>query len=177
MKNWKKLLACLLAGMLVLSMLTACTVQQNGVMSASADSTKELCTKLNVKYSEDLSSNARAIANWMMTSSVSTRVDTAGDFHRINETNNDFLAALERKDYAEAFFQIGASDIGTADSITIGVNIKLMETEKPDDQVDFTVPVDGQIPDYMRTAAAGKTEVGAAYILWKGTRYIVTVFR
>ena len=181
MKNWKRLLTCLLACVLVLSMLTACTtnVQQNGAVRASADSTEELCKTLGKKYdaTESLSDKAYAIASWMAENLISSGEQSKDGIQLKSATNNEVQNALDRKDYAYAFYLLGATNIGIEDrNVTVGVKIDSV-TVSFNDQVWITAPVDGQIPDYMQTAAAGKTEMGAAYIQWNGTRYVVTVFR
>ncbi len=77
MKNWKKLLACLLVGL----MARPCSPP---AMPAWADrwkprartpkSAEALCTRFGVTYDKDLSDKAYTIANWVVSSSVSCKV-------------------------------------------------------------------------------------------------------
>ena len=76
MKNWKKLLACLLVGLMALTVFTACDASVGAPMSpkrsdAESESVKKLCTKLGVTYNAELSEKAYSIANWVAGTSVS----------------------------------------------------------------------------------------------------------
>ena len=74
MKNWKKLLACLLVGLMALTVFTACDASVGAPMSpkrSNAESAKALCDKfkmiynVEMTYNEDLSEKAYSIANWV----------------------------------------------------------------------------------------------------------------
>ena len=66
MKNWKKLLACLLVSLMALTVFTACDGSVGAPMgpkSSDAESAKALCDKFKVTYDEELSNKAYSIAN------------------------------------------------------------------------------------------------------------------
>lgn len=74
MKNWKKLLACLLVGLMALTVFTACDASVGAPMSpkrSDAESAKALCDKfkmiynVEMTYNEDLSEKAYTIASWV----------------------------------------------------------------------------------------------------------------
>ena len=62
MKNWKKLLACLLVGLMALAVFPACDASVGAPMgpehsNAESASVKALCDRFKVSYSEELSNN------------------------------------------------------------------------------------------------------------------------
>ena len=74
MKNWKKLLACLLVGLMALTVFTACDASVGAPMSpkrSNAKSAEALCTRFGVTYDKDLSEKAYYVADWVVSSSVS----------------------------------------------------------------------------------------------------------
>ena len=98
MKNWKKLLACLLVGLMALTVFTACDASVGAPMSpkrSDAESAKALCESFKgVTYDEELSEKAYYIAYWVAGTSVSCstnanktelyRVGSANDSAKIN---------------------------------------------------------------------------------------------
>ena len=74
MKNWKKLLACLLVGLMALTVFTACDASVGAPMSpkrSDAESAKALCDKFKMTYNEDLSEKAYYVAYWVAGTSPS----------------------------------------------------------------------------------------------------------
>ena len=68
MKNWKKLLACLLVGLMALTVFTACDASVGAPMGpkrSTAESAKALCDRFKVSYSEELSEKAYYVAYWV----------------------------------------------------------------------------------------------------------------
>ena len=76
MKNWKKLLACLLVGLMALTVFTACDASVGAPMgpehsNAESESVKALRDKfkmtynVEMTYNEDLSDKAYTIASWV----------------------------------------------------------------------------------------------------------------
>ena len=68
MKNWKKLLACLLVSLMALNVFTACDASVGAPMGAkrsTAESAKALCDRFKVSYSEELSEKAYYVAYWV----------------------------------------------------------------------------------------------------------------
>ena len=66
MKNWKKLLACLLVGLMALTVFTACDASVGAPMGpkpSDAASAKALCDRFKKTYSVELSEKAYSIAN------------------------------------------------------------------------------------------------------------------
>ena len=76
MKNWKKLLACLLVGLMALTIFTACDASVGAPMgskrpNAKSESVKALCKQFGKTYDRELSEKAYYIAYWFACTSQS----------------------------------------------------------------------------------------------------------
>ena len=188
MKNWKKLLACLLVSLMALTVFTACDASVGAPMGpkrSTAESAKALCEYFKncehfekMDYSEDLSDKAYTIASWVTDSSVSC--DTSKDkteLYRVNPVDNVVKTYLEQKNYAYAFDSMGIGKsfgVGMgANDFTPGFDIKPVQNST---DICFVLPKDGRVTDTMTTAAKGKTKLGVAYVVDKGVSYAVVLF-
>lgn len=180
MKNWKKLLACLLVGLMALTVFTACDASVGAPMSpkrsnAESESVKALRDRFKVSYSEELSEKAYSIANWVAGTSVSC--DTSKDkteFYRVVKANNEARASLKEEKYATAFENLSMGAFGP-DNFVPGFEIET-EWSLKDDTIRFTLPKDGSVTETMTKAAEGKTKLGVAYVVDKGVSYAVVLF-
>lgn len=180
MKNWKKLLACLLVGLMALTVFTACDASVGAPMSpkrsnAESKSVKALCDRFKKTYSVELSEKAYSIANWVAGTSVSC--DTSKDkteFYRVVKANNEARASLKEEKYATAFENLSMGAFGP-DNFVPGFEIET-EWSLKDDTIRFTLPKDGTYPEAMTTAAKGKTKLGVAYVVKDGVSYAVVLF-
>ena len=176
MKNWKKYLACLLAGVLVMAMLTAC-----GGLPATAKATypsPSECEDLAKTISSDLSydrtlwNEAYQIASWM-TNSISIR-EKDGEFQRIVAVNNNNWGYVSQDTLNRFLFEsdcTAASD----DSVTIALRLDdTMETVR--DNTSVCAPLLTDVAT-LRSYAKGKTKMGAAYIVVGDNTYVVAVFQ
>ena len=179
MKNWKKLLACLLVSLMALTVFTACDASVGAPMGpkpSDAASAKALCDRFKVSYSEELSDKAYTIASWVTDSSVSC--DTSKDkdkteLYRWAHVDNVVKTYLEKKSYATAFENMGMGILGT-DTFTPGFDWK-PDADDPSDII-FVLPKDGTYPEAMTKAAEGKTKLGVAYVVKDGVSYAVVLF-
>ena len=188
MKNWKKLLACLLVGLMALTVFTACDASVGAPMGAkrsTAESAKALCESFEgVTYDEELSNKAYSIASWVAGTSVSC--DTSKDkteLYRVNPVDNVVKTYLEQKYYAYAFDSMG---IGKSFGVGMGANDftpGFAIQPDPNSQnfnttsdITFVLPNDGRVTDTMTKAAKGKTKLGVAYVVEKGVSYAVVLF-
>ena len=188
MKNWKKLLACLLVGLMALTVFTACDASVGAPMGpkrSTAESAKALreyfknCEHFEkMDYSEDLSDKAYTIASWVTDSSVSC--DTSKDkteLYRVNPVDNVVKTYLEQKYYAYAFDSMGIGKsfgVGMgANDFTPGFDIKPVQNST---DICFVLPKDGRVTDTMTKAAEGKNKLGVAYVVDKGVSYAVVLF-
>lgn len=74
MKHWKNLLVCLLAGVLALGVLTACSGLGSVNTGTDAEKAAELARQLGVAYAPELDSTAKAVAEWFVQEPDSLRV-------------------------------------------------------------------------------------------------------
>lgn len=187
MKNWKKLLACLLVGLMALTVFTACDASVGEPMrakSSDAASAKALCDTFKMTYDKDLSDKAYSIAYWVTDSSVSC--DTSKDkteLYRVNPVDNVVKTYLEQKYYAYAFDSMG---IGKSFGVGMGANDFTPgfaihpDPNSPDfnttSKITFVLPNDSRVTDTMTKAAKGKTKLGVAYVVKDGVSYAVVLF-
>ncbi len=190
MKNWKKLLACLLVSLMALTAFTACDASVGAPMSpkrsdAESKSVKALRDKfkmtynVEMTYNEDLSEKAYYVAYWVAGTSPSCSVNKEKtELSRKNSVDNVAKTYLNQGYYASAFDSMGiGKGIGGgmgADDFTPGFDIKPDPNSTSD--IIFVLPKDGTYPEAMTTAAKGKTKLGVAYVVDKGVSYAVVLF-
>ena len=177
MKNWKKLLACLLVGLMALTVFTACDASVGAPMSpkrsdAESKSVKALRDRFKVSYSEELSDKAYTIASWVAGTEPSCQT-SKDKLYRWAHVDNVVKTYLEKKSYATAFENMGMGILGT-DTFTPGFDWK-PDADDPSDII-FVLPKDGTYPEAMTTAAKGKTKLGVAYVVKDGVSYAVVLF-
>lgn len=190
MKNWKKLLACLLVSLMALTVFTACDGSVGAPMgpkrsNAESESVKALCDKfkmtynVEMTYNEDLSEKAYYVAYWVAGTSPSCSVNKEKtELSRKNSVDNVAKTYLNQGYYASAFDSMGiGKGIGGgmgADDFTPGFDIKPDPNSTSD--IIFVLPKDGIYPEAMTTAAKGKTKLGVAYVVKDGVSYAVVLF-
>ena len=178
MKKWKKLLACLLAGLMALAVFTACDGSAGvpiGPKHSDANSAKALCEQLGMTYSEELSDKAYSIANWVSGTSVSCSTNAnKTELYREGNANDSAKTYLKQHYYASAFESMSMGIYG-ANDFTPGFYIDT-DLDSRKDYIRFTLPKDGIVTDTMKSAAAGKTKLGVAYVVKDGVRYAVVLF-
>ena len=178
MKKWKKLLACLLAGLMALAVFTACDGSAGvpiGPKHSDANSAKALCEQLGMTYSEELSDKAYSIANWVSATSVSCSTNAnKTELYREGNANDSAKTYLKQHYYASAFESMSMGILG-ANDFTPGFYIDT-DLDSRKDYIRFTLPKDGIVTDTMKSAAAGKTKLGLAYVVKDGVRYAVVLF-
>ena len=177
MKNWKKLLACLLASLMALAVFTACDGSAGvpiGPKHSDANSAKALCEQLGMTYSEELSDKAYSIANWVSGTSVSCSTNTnKTELYREGNANDSAKTYLKQHYYASAFESMSMGILG-ANDFTPGFYIDT-DLDSRKDYIRFTLPKDGIVTDTMKSAAASKTKLGVAYVVKDGVRYAVVL--
>ena len=181
MKNWKKLLACLLVSLMALTVFTACDAGVGAPMGpkssdAESESVKTLCTKFGVTYNAELSEKAYSIANWVSATSVSCSTNAnKTELYRVGNANNEARAFLKEENYAAAFESLSMGTFGLNDFVP-GFDIKTAEWSSKDDSITFVLPKDGRVTNTMTKAAEGKTKLGVAYVAKDGVSYAVVLF-
>lgn len=185
MKNWKKLLACLLVGLMALTVFTACDASVGAPMSpkrSDDESAKALCDKfkmtynVEMTYNEDLSEKAYSIANWVAGTSVSCSTNAnKTELYRVGSANDSAKINLLQHNYATAFENLSMGTFGLNDFVP-GFDIKTAEWSSKDDSITFVLPKDGTYPEAMTKAAEGKNKLGVAYVVKDGVSYAVVLF-
>ena len=180
MKNWKKLLACLLVGLMALTIFTACDASVGAPMgskrsNAESESVKALRTKFGVTYNAELSEKAYSIANWVAGTSVSCSANAnKTELYRVGNANDITKTSLLQHKYADAFDSMGMGIYG-ANDFTPGFYIDT-DLDSRKDYISFTLPKDGRVTDTMTKAAESKTKMGVAYVVKDGVSYAVVLF-
>ena len=183
MKNWKKLLACLLVGLMALTVFTACDASVGRPMeakSSNAKSAEALCTRFGVTYDKDLSEKAYYVADWVAGTSVSCSTNAnKTELYRVGSANDSAKINLLQHNYATAFDSMGiGKGIGGgmgADDFIPGFYIDT-DLDSRKDYISFTLPKVGSVTDTMTKAAKGKTKLGVAYVVKDGVSYAVVLF-
>ena len=178
MKNWKKLLACLLVGLMALTVFTACDASVGvpiGPKHSDADSAKALCKQFGVTYDEELSNKAYSIANWVAGTSVSCSTDkNKTELYRVGNANDVTKTNLLQSNYATAFESMSMGIYGENNFVPgFGIDTDL---DSRKDYIRFVLPNDGRVTDTMTKAARGKTKLGVAYVVKDGVSYAVVLF-
>ena len=178
MKNWKKLLACLLVGLMALTVFTACDGSVGAPMGpkrSDAESAKALCKQFSVTYDEELSEKAFSIANWVASTSVSCSTNTnKTELYRVGNANDVTKTNLLQHNYATAFESMSMGIYGENNFVPgFGIDTDL---DSRKDYIRFVLPNDGRVTDTMTKAARGKTKLGVAYVVKDGVSYAVVLF-
>ena len=180
MKNWKKLLACLLVGLMALTVFTACDASVGAPMGAkrsTAESAKALCESFKgVTYDEELSNKAYSIASWVAGTSVSCSTDeNKTELYRVGNANDITKTNLLQHKYATAFESMGMGIYGSDEDFVPGFYIDT-DLDSRKDYIRFVLPKVDRVTDTMTKAAKGKTKLGVAYVVDKGVSYAVVLF-
>ena len=182
MKNWKKLLACLLVSLMALTVFTACDASVGAPMGPKrSDAESKIVTALceqfdKLTYSEDLSEKAYNIANWVAGTSVSCDTnDNKTELYRVGNANDITKTNLLQHNYATAFESMGMGIYGSDEDFVPGFYIDTnLDSRK--DYIRFVLPKVDIYPEAMTKAAVGKTKLGVAYVVKDGVSYAVVLF-
>lgn len=178
MKNWKKLLACLLVSLMALTVFTACDASVGAPMGpkhSDASSAKALCEQFKMTYSAELSDKAYSVANWVAGTSVSCSTNAnKTELYRVGNANDVTKTNLLQNNYATAFESMSMGIYGENNFVPgFGIDTDL---DSRKDYIRFVLPKDGTVTDTMTKAAAGKTKLGVAYVVKDGVSYAVVLF-
>lgn len=190
MKNWKKLLACLLVGLMALTVFTACDASVGRPMeakSSNAKSAEALCDKfkmtynVEMTYNEDLSNKAYYVASWVASYPGSCNVNPEKpELFWEGTIGNDAKAQMKIGRYADAFDLMGiGKGIGGGmanNDFVPGFYIDTNLDTNGTSGITFVLPKDRTYPEAMTKAAEGKTKLGVAYVVKDGVSYAVVLF-
>lgn len=168
MKNWKKLLACLLVGLMALTVFTACDASVGAPMSpkrsnAESESAKALCdTFKGVTYDKELSEKAYYVAYCVASSSVSCKVyPNKPELYRYDNVDDVAKTYLKQGSYAYAFDSMGiGKGIGGGmanNDFVPGFYIDTNLDTNGTSGITFVLPKDRTYPEAMTKAAEART--------------------
>lgn len=151
MKHWKNLLVCLLAGVLALGVLTACSGLGSVNTGTDAEKAAELAQQLGVVHTQELDNTAKAVAEWFVQEPDS------------NMGHTDDLNAF--------LYWSGCYDVPN------DVTVALLLDDSTAMTAQLYAPQADSAAAKLLEDAVGHNEMGAAFIDYNGTAYVVAVFR
>lgn len=168
MKHWKNLLVCLLAGVLALGVLTACSGLGSVNTGTDAEKAAELAQQLRVAYAPELDNTAKAVAEWFVQEPDNLRVS---GLDLVYTVALDADSNMSHTDDLNAFLYWSGC-YGVPEDVTVAL---------PLDSTAMTAQLYAPQADSAAAEllddAAGHSELGAAFIDYNGTAYVVAVFR
>lgn len=169
MKHWKNLLACLLAGVLALGVLTACSGFGSVNTGTDAEKAAELAQQLGVAHTQELDNTAKAVAEWFVQEPDSLRVSGLDLVYTVALDADGNMGYTD--DLNDFLYWSGC--YGVPDDVTVALLL--------DDSTAMTArlyaPQADSAAAKLLDDAAGHSELGAAFIDYNGTAYVVAVFR
>lgn len=157
MKHWKNLLACLLAGVLALGVLTACS----GLGSVN--------TGTDAEKAAELDNTAKAVAEWFVQEPDSLRVSGLDLVYTVAldaDSNMGYTNNLNK-------FLYWSGCYGVPEDVTVAL---LLDDSTAMTAQLYAPQADSAAAELLEDAA-GHSELGAAFIDYNGTAYVVAVFR
>lgn len=168
MKHWKNLLVCLLAGVLALGVLTACSGLGSVNTGTDAEKAAELAQQLGVAHTQELDNTAKAVAEWFVQEPDSLRVSGLDLVYTVAldaDGNMGYTDDLNKFLYRSGCY-------GVPEDVTVAL---------PLDSTAMTAwlhaPQADSAAAELLDDAVGHNEMGAAFIDYNGTAYVVAVFR
>lgn len=169
MKHWKNLLVCLLAGVLALGVLTACSGLGSVNTGTDAEKAAELAQQLGVAYAPELDNTAKAVAEWFVQEPDSLRVSGLDLVYTVALDADGNMGYTDNLNH----FLFWSGCYGVPKDVTVALLL--------DDSAAMTAwlyaPQADSAAAELLDDAAGHSEMGAAFIDYNGTAYVVAVFR
>lgn len=170
MKHWKNLLVCLLAGVLALGVLTACSGLGSVNTGTDAEKAAELARQLGVAYAPELDSTAKAVAaEWFVQEPDSLRVS---GLDLVYTVALDADSNMGHTDDLNAFLYWSGCD-----DVPNDVTVALLLDDSAAMTAQLYAPQADSAAAKLLEDAVGHNEMGAAFIDYNGTAYVVAVFR
>lgn len=166
MKHWKNLLVCLLAGVLALGVLTACSGLGSVNAGTDAEKAAELAQQLGVAHTQELDNTAKAVAEWFVQEPDSLRVS---GLDLVYTVALDADSNMSHTDDLNAFLYWSGC-YGVPEDVTVVDDSAAMTAWL------YAPQADSAAAELLKDAV-GHSEMGAAFIDYNGTAYVVAVFR
>lgn len=168
MKHWKNLLVCLLAGVLALGVLTACSGLGSVNTGTDAEKAAELARQLKVAYAPELDNTAKAVAEWFV---------QEPDSLRVSGLDLVYTVALDADSNMGHTDNLNAFLYWSGDGVPNDVTVALLLDDSAAMTAWLYAPQADSAAAELLDDAAGHSELGAAFIDYNGTAYVVAVFR
>ena len=161
--------ACLPAGVLALGVLTACSGLGSVNTGTDAEKAAELAQQLGVAHTQELDNTAKAVAEWFVQEPDSLRVSGLDLVYTValDADNN-----MSHTDDLNAFLYWSGC-YGVPDDVTVAL---LLDDSTAMTAQLYAPQADSAAAELLEDAA-GHRELGAAFIDYNGTAYVVAVFR
>ena len=161
--------ACLLAGVLALGVLTACSGLGSVNTGTDAEKAAELAQQLGVAYAPELDNTAKAVAEWFVQEPDSLRVSGLDLVYTVAlDADNNMSHTDDLND-----FLYWSGCYGVPDDVTVAL---LLDDSTAMTAQLYAPQADSAAAELLKDAA-GHSELGAAFIDYNGTAYVVAVFR
>lgn len=161
--------ACLLAGVLALGVLTACSGLGSVNTGTDAEKAAELAQQLRVAYAPELDNTAKAVAEWFVQEPDSLRVSGLDLVYTVAldaDSNMGYTGDLNK-------FLYWSGCYGVPEDVTVAL---LLDDSTAMTAQLYAPQADSAAAELLEDAA-GHSELGAAFIDYNGTAYVVAVFR
>ena len=161
--------ACLLAGVLALGVLTACSGLGSVNTGTDAEKAAELAQQLGVAHTQELDNTAKAVAEWFVQEPDSLRVSGLDLVYTVAlDADNNMSHTDDLND-----FLYWSGCYGVPDDVTVAL---LLDDSTAMTAQLYAPQADSAAAELLKDAA-GHSELGAAFIDYNGTAYVVAVFR
>ena len=161
--------SALLAGVLALGVLTACSGLGSVNTGTDAEKAAELAQQLGVAHTQELDNTAKAVAEWFVQEPDSLRVSGLDLVYTVALDADSNMGYTD--DLNDFLFWSGC--YGVPDDVTVALLL--------DDSTAMTArlyaPQADSAAAELLEDAVGHNEMGAAFIDYNGTAYVVAVFR
>ena len=165
----KNLLVCLLAGVLALGVLTACSGLGSVNTGTDAEKAAELAQQLGVAHTQELDNTAKAVAEWFVQEPDSLRVSGLDLVYTVALDADGNMGYTDNLNH----FLFWSGCYGVPEDVTVALLL--------DDSTAMTArlyaPQADSAAAELLEDAADHSELGAAFIDYNGTAYVVAVFR
>ena len=161
--------ACLLAGVLALGVLTACSGLGSVNTGTDAEKAAELAQQLGVAHTQELDNTAKAVAEWFVQEPDSLRVSGLDLVYTVAldaDSNMGYTGDLNK-------FLYWSGCYGVPEDVTVAL---LLDDSTAMTAQLYAPQADSAAAELLEDAA-GHSELGAAFIDYNGTAYVVAVFR
>ena len=172
MRNWKKRLACLLAGVLALAVFTGCSALGGliATVKTSPDEAKALMKEIDpdLKYNDMLEYAAQRVADWLVAEPAALSVSEDRLVRRIPLSANDTMISDTVNDF-----------IADAGGPWLSNNVTIAMTKDNSGWATgyIYIPSQNGAAEALRSYAQDCSEMGAAFIQCGEETYLVVLFR